>query len=39
VYYEGMTYNEAAAHVGAPVGTVKSWVRRSLVRLRGCMER
>ena len=39
VYYEGMTYKEAAVHVGAPLGTVKSWVRRSLVRLRGCMER
>jgi RNA polymerase sigma-70 factor (ECF subfamily) len=39
VYYEGMTYQEAAAHVGVPLGTVKSWVRRSLIRLRGCMER
>jgi RNA polymerase sigma-70 factor (ECF subfamily) len=39
VYYEGMTYNEAADRVGAPLGTVKSWVRRSLVRLKGCMER
>ena len=39
VYYEGMTYKEAAAHVDEPLGTVKSWVRRSLVRLRGCMER
>jgi RNA polymerase sigma-70 factor, ECF subfamily len=39
VYYKGMTYNEVAGCVGAPLGTVKSWVRRSLVRLRGCMER
>src|SRR5262245_18800461 len=39
VYYDGMTYQEAAVHVGAPLGTVKSWVRRSLLRLRGCMER
>ena len=39
VYYEGMTYNEVADRVGAPLGTVKSWVRRSLVRLKGCMER
>jgi RNA polymerase sigma-70 factor (ECF subfamily) len=39
VYYEGMTYQEAAIHVGAPLGTVKGWIRRSLVRLRNCMER
>ena len=39
VYYEGMTYQEVAVHVGAPLGTVKSWVRRSLVRLKDCMER
>ncbi|HKA78914.1 MAG TPA: hypothetical protein VKD43_02735 [Xanthobacteraceae bacterium] len=34
-----MTYQEAAVHVGAPLGTVKSWIRRSLIRLRDCMER
>jgi RNA polymerase sigma-70 factor (ECF subfamily) len=39
VYYKGMTYNEVAGYVGAPLGTVKSWVRRSLIRLKGCMER
>jgi RNA polymerase sigma-70 factor (ECF subfamily) len=38
-YYEGMTLEQVAGRLGAPLGTVKSWVRRSLVRLKGCMER
>ena len=38
-YFEGMTYKEAAARLNVPLGTVKGWVRRTLVRLRGCMER
>jgi RNA polymerase sigma-70 factor (ECF subfamily) len=39
VYYGCMTYDEVAAYVGVPVGTVKGWVRSSLVQLRGCSER
>jgi RNA polymerase sigma-70 factor (ECF subfamily) len=38
-YYEGMTFEQVAGRVGAPLGTVKSWIRRSLIRLKGCMER
>jgi len=38
-YYEGMTFEQVAARVDAPLGTVKSWIRRSLIRLKGCMER
>ena len=34
----GMTYDELAALLDRPVGTVKSWVRRSLLRLRQCLE-
>ena len=37
-YQGGMTYDELAALLGRPVGTVKSWVRRSLLRLRQCLE-
>ena len=38
-YYEGMTFEQVAGRMGAPLGTVKSWIRRSLIRLKGCMER
>ena len=34
-YFEGITYEELAAREAVPVGTLKSWVRRGLMRLRG----
>ena len=30
---------EIATHKAMPLGTVKSWVRRALITLRGCLER
>jgi RNA polymerase sigma-70 factor (ECF subfamily) len=38
-YFEGLTMEEIAQRLPAPIGTVKSWVRRSLIRLKGCLER
>ena len=37
-YYYGMTHEEMAAHFDAPLGTVKSWVRRGLHQLKECCE-
>lgn len=38
-FFDGATYPELAAGEGVPLPTVKSWIRRGLLRLRGCMER
>ena len=37
-FFEGVTYDTLAAQAAVPLGTMKSWVRRSLIRLRGCLE-
>lgn len=37
-YYEGYTHPELSEALGAPLGTVKSWVRRGLSKLRACLE-
>lgn len=38
-FFEGVTYEELAARSNTPLGTVKSWIRRSLIALRACLER
>jgi RNA polymerase sigma-70 factor (ECF subfamily) len=36
-YVDGYTHQEIARQVGAPLGTVKAWIKRSLKALRECM--
>lgn len=37
-YYRGMTQAEIAEHLGAPLGSVKSWARRGMSRLQGSLK-
>ena len=37
-YYRGLVHTEIAESIGAPMGTVKAWVRRGLDKLKGCLE-
>src|SRR6476659_1626833 len=38
-FLEGCTYEEFATRSGTPLGTVKSWIRRGLLKLRECLQR
>ena len=38
-FYDGLSHAEVAERLREPLGTVKSWVRRALQTLRGCLER
>jgi RNA polymerase sigma-70 factor (ECF subfamily) len=37
-FFEGVTYDALARRMDEPLGTVKSWIRRGLAKLRGCLE-
>jgi len=38
-FYQGLSHAELATHLRPPLGTVKSWVRRGLERLKSCLDR
>jgi RNA polymerase sigma-70 factor, ECF subfamily len=37
-FFQGLSHAELARHLRQPLGTVKSWIRRGLERLRACLE-
>ena len=38
-YVEGLSYQELSVEFGVPLNTMRTWLRRSLLKLRECMER
>jgi RNA polymerase sigma-70 factor (ECF subfamily) len=37
-FFHGLSHSELASHMKQPLGTVKTWVRRGLERLKGCLS-
>ena len=38
-FFHGLTHSELAAHIGRPLGTVKTHIRRGLMKLKDCLMR
>ena len=36
-FFEGLSHSELAERVNVPIGTLKSWIRRGLAGLKGCL--
>lgn len=37
-FFYGLSHEELAARLKTPLGTIKSWIRRGLLQLKGCLE-
>ena len=37
-YFDGNTYEDLAARMSVPLGTMKSWIRRAMIKLKSCLE-
>ncbi len=36
-YFNGLSHSEVVSHLGSPLGTIKSWIRRGLASLQRCL--
>ncbi len=36
-FFDGNTYEELAARMSVPLGTMKSWIRRAMIKLKACL--
>jgi RNA polymerase sigma-70 factor, ECF subfamily len=37
-FFDGNTYEELAVRMKVPLGTMKSWIRRAMIKLKACLE-
>ena len=37
-FFDGNTYEVLAARMNTPLGTMKSWIRRAMIKLKACLE-
>ena len=37
-FFDGNTYEELAARMNVPLGTMKSWIRRAMIKLKACLS-
>jgi len=38
-FFDGNTYEELAERMKVPLGTMKSWIRRAMIKLKACLEK
>jgi RNA polymerase sigma-70 factor, ECF subfamily len=38
-FFDGNTYEDLAGRMKVPLGTMKSWIRRAMIKLKACLER
>jgi len=37
-FFDGSTYEDLAQRMSVPLGTMKSWIRRAMMKLKACLE-